>query len=981
MVRAVRIAPFNMPSPREEALSYYMHQAPEVLNNPNYDNGFYTDGFDLNYNGQVTMDELRAYDNAHPQSRGLRVGPGPTPMIDRRALNAIDTELADGGGYGAFDNFFGPPSNSGRSISLSRAPAMPSSGTRPQQIPGATPLPPNDLPASMRNVSLSTADFTRIAKTIAGEISNQLSPYGTDLNRQEIANIMETIATRAALSGKSLADVTRSSSQYSTWNDEGKIATANANYEKFKSYIDSAVNDYMNGTLQPTHKGLTNYYNADIASPSWAKKMQVATKVGPHTFLVDKKELGALSPKAQQKENVKAIQEALNLNGFAGRDGKAIEVTGKLDKDTMHAMDAAREMQVQAAHLGMTPQEFAIAAKPTKPQSVNEALIAAAAAQRKEIAATAARNPNPVVGKALQVQTQQTARQAIEAAAAAQRAEISGRLNPAQKADLSGFDARVTSNMRPTNIGANKALNFAPQTITGTSAIAEQMAEQQATSAANKNLRMARVDNLFNDVNASAHVAKEVPAFSIDDSAKSRLSEALALGGMTSAKGQPDGGIWADGYDDERFNAERVADLGRGATAQGNVGKTPSALQAGRLNLLQPEDRVKLAFDGAVPRDFSPNAAGLFDVASSMADLGRFSAEGYTGRDVPVHAGARSGLNLLSPDERMGMTFDGSVMSDFSPGAFAQRPISTAPAQVDLAGKAAQSRSQNMMTSLTAPNNVRDIAFGSAFQDLNRSAPLTAPFMENPRTVQTSRIGADGRVISPSIVMSPNRLDLTKDDDAGPSPNRIATTAPGYSSPYDAGVNLSPDQRLAGWNLDKDLNLNSALPNNPPSSSMIAGGGNFAPAPDALMTGTSTHPGKMADDYVGPAKAAPARQAPAAPRVSVSSYNPAVEQLQRTLNSLGFRGADGRILLEDGILGDNTKAAHAAAITAQQKAQQVFRTQPVATPQVAQRAAAATQARSGAAGGGYVGAGYSGSANRGGPAYAGERTTSGGGSR
>ena len=148
---------------------------------------------------------------------------------------------------------------------------------------------------------LTQKEKMAIAITIAGEISPSKSPYGDPRTDQEIANIIETIETRANAADKgrfgagrgaytNRADVVFQPQQYSTWNDAGKRQTALDNYAKFGPHIIEAIDRYYDGELEPTNRGLTHYMNKDVVKPGskhWSTRVDKVAEVGPHTFYSD----------------------------------------------------------------------------------------------------------------------------------------------------------------------------------------------------------------------------------------------------------------------------------------------------------------------------------------------------------------------------------------------------------------------------------------------------------------------------------------------------------------------------------------------------------------------------------------------------------------------------------------------------------------------------------------------------------------------
>lgn len=197
-----------------------------------------------------------------------------SPIIDQQPLNWMDTRGQKGPG-----------------IRQAAATVSP--------VPSAAALmrPGNEISGKRQDdylgANISAKDRMNVALTIAGEIDPRLSPYGQPETTQEIANILETITTRADLGGKSLTNIVKQHNagnifQYSTWNKD-KTGQATAAYAKHGKAIDAAVEGYFNGTIQPTVKGLTNYHAYYMEPKSgWNKRMDFAGRTGAHKFYIDK---------------------------------------------------------------------------------------------------------------------------------------------------------------------------------------------------------------------------------------------------------------------------------------------------------------------------------------------------------------------------------------------------------------------------------------------------------------------------------------------------------------------------------------------------------------------------------------------------------------------------------------------------------------------------------------------------------------------
>ncbi len=142
-------------------------------------------------------------------------------------------------------------------------------------------------------LALSPQDRQNLGLTIAGEIDPGLTAYGTEAARQEMAAIMGVVENRSMLSNKSISQTVKSPNQFTTWSDAGKRKTAATNYAQNKAAIDEAIAAYEAGTLTSPVPNATHYWspvgmlaitNKQRAAPSWAKKIDNQTKIGPHVF-------------------------------------------------------------------------------------------------------------------------------------------------------------------------------------------------------------------------------------------------------------------------------------------------------------------------------------------------------------------------------------------------------------------------------------------------------------------------------------------------------------------------------------------------------------------------------------------------------------------------------------------------------------------------------------------------------------------------
>ena len=153
---------------------------------------------------------------------------------------------------------------------------------------------------------LSKKEKHDLALTIAGEIHPGLSPYGTQENRFEIANILATIENRfrinrpaafgkthqlATNAYRSRSDVVKQPQQYSTWNDEIGRSRAKQNYSLFSSEIERAIGDFYRGRLEAGSPYATHYWapagmlrESGKSEPSWASAIDHQVRIGPHIF-------------------------------------------------------------------------------------------------------------------------------------------------------------------------------------------------------------------------------------------------------------------------------------------------------------------------------------------------------------------------------------------------------------------------------------------------------------------------------------------------------------------------------------------------------------------------------------------------------------------------------------------------------------------------------------------------------------------------
>lgn len=137
----------------------------------------------------------------------------------------------------------------------------------------------------------TAAQNSLIDKAIAGELhGNTLRglAVGDPDAMKEYANVRTSIENRAASKKygtleKTFAPDAKGRYQYNAF-DAGNLATTNANLKAFGPALAKANQAYQNGQISPTDWGISSYYNADIASPSWGLGMTNTAKTGYHTF-------------------------------------------------------------------------------------------------------------------------------------------------------------------------------------------------------------------------------------------------------------------------------------------------------------------------------------------------------------------------------------------------------------------------------------------------------------------------------------------------------------------------------------------------------------------------------------------------------------------------------------------------------------------------------------------------------------------------
>lgn len=144
---------------------------------------------------------------------------------------------------------------------------------------------------------LRPKDIRDLAFTIAGEIDSRGTggaAYGTPENRQEIADITQTIMNRSRDRELTPSEVVTEGygRQYNAWlTDDGRGNNPRANsaraLKKYGPDIYSALNSYFTGDLKPTNTRIDHYLNRNISNPKWARSgssLEPLAKTNQHTF-------------------------------------------------------------------------------------------------------------------------------------------------------------------------------------------------------------------------------------------------------------------------------------------------------------------------------------------------------------------------------------------------------------------------------------------------------------------------------------------------------------------------------------------------------------------------------------------------------------------------------------------------------------------------------------------------------------------------
>lgn len=344
----------------------------------------------------------------------------------------------------------------------------------------------------MRN--LSAQDRRNLGLTIAGEIHPGLSPYGTAKNRNEIAGILGVVSNRFSINkpgvfGKTaqaarnayrtITDVVKQPSQFSTWNTVRDRNIAKANYAKYSTQINAAIDDFLNGTLASPVPDATHYWSpqgmmniAGVRAPSWANRIDDQTEIGAHVFgtaksLVDDLEMarkGVPTPTPAPRDDV-------DPHAYAG-------MTMALAPEQLVA-DPIGTVTRAALQGVITPEQAAeIAAAYSDPSRAQEAKaavqaeIAAAYADPSRMADVMAAAPTQAVRPELPATGLPAApTQAVRPAptpTGLPAAPVASPPREAVFAGINGLTDKVTDFHEPTmaNAAINAALSQAPATPT-----------------------------------------------------------------------------------------------------------------------------------------------------------------------------------------------------------------------------------------------------------------------------------------------------------------------------------------------------------------------------------------------------------------------------------------------------------------------------------------------------------------------------------
>jgi len=130
------------------------------------------------------------------------------------------------------------------------------------------------------------AEKTAIAKTLAGEMDrNTLDALaaGEQWAQQEFANMVTTIENRSTSKMFSTLGEALNPTHYNSLMASNLVTTED-NYQKYKGFIDPALDSFYAGGLIPTSWDYTSYFNPDLVSPKWATDLREPEQVGAHIF-------------------------------------------------------------------------------------------------------------------------------------------------------------------------------------------------------------------------------------------------------------------------------------------------------------------------------------------------------------------------------------------------------------------------------------------------------------------------------------------------------------------------------------------------------------------------------------------------------------------------------------------------------------------------------------------------------------------------
>jgi len=130
------------------------------------------------------------------------------------------------------------------------------------------------------------AEKTAIGKTLAGEMDrNTLDALaaGEQWAQQEFANMVTTIENRSTSKMFSTLGEALNPTHYNSLMASNLVTTED-NYQKYKGFIDPALDSFYAGGLIPTSWDYTSYFNPDLVSPKWATDLREPEQVGALIF-------------------------------------------------------------------------------------------------------------------------------------------------------------------------------------------------------------------------------------------------------------------------------------------------------------------------------------------------------------------------------------------------------------------------------------------------------------------------------------------------------------------------------------------------------------------------------------------------------------------------------------------------------------------------------------------------------------------------